>query len=107
MRLTGKFPLLTTRRLTLHAPTPKDAAAFLALMLQPGVTRFSNWPDAPSKTQVERSMRWMSKLHASGKGCAWIIEDRKSKALAGAIRFNRIDKKWRCAEIGYELHPDF
>ena len=41
-------------------------------------------------------MTWMSELHASGKGCAWIIEDRSSRALAGAIRYKRFDKKWRC-----------
>jgi len=107
MRLTKKFPVLATKCLTLRAPTPKDAAAFHALMSQSGVTRYSNWPDAPSKTEAERSMRWMAKLHASGKGCAWIIEDRKSKAFVGAIRFNSIEKKWRCGQIGYESHPGF
>jgi RimJ/RimL family protein N-acetyltransferase len=107
MRPTGKFPVLITKRLTLRAPAPNDGAAFLTLLSQPGVTRFSNWPDAPTKVQIERSMRWMSKVHASGKGCAWIIEDRKSKALLGAIRFNSFERKWCCGEIGYELHPDF
>src|SRR5450432_3009149 len=102
-----KFPSLSTKRLTLRAPTLADAGAMRAVLLIPDVTRFSNWPDAPSKAQVERSMRWMAKLHASGKGCAWIIEDRKSGTLMGAIRFNSIEKKWKCAEIGYELHPEF
>ena len=102
-----KFPSLATARLSLRAPTPKDAAAFHALISIPDVTRFSNWPDAPTKAQIERSMRWMSKIFASGKGCAWIIEDRRSKRLAGALRYNSIDKRWRCGEIGYELHPDF
>jgi [ribosomal protein S5]-alanine N-acetyltransferase len=103
----GKFPLLSTNRLTLRAPTPKDAAAFGALLSIPAVTRFSNWPDAPSKVQSDRYARWMSKLYASGKGCAWIIEVRDSRIPIGAIRFNRFEKKWRSGEIGYELHPDF
>jgi ribosomal-protein-alanine N-acetyltransferase len=47
----------------------------------------------------------MSKVHGTGKGCAWIIEISDSKALAGAIRFNSFEKKWWCGEIGYELHP--
>jgi len=103
----SNFPLLSTKRLVLRAPTPEDSAAFRNLLSILDVTRFSNWPDRPSKTQVERSMRWMERLHPSGKGCAWIIEDRDSRILAGAIRFNSFDKKWRCGEIGYELHPDF
>lgn len=102
-----KFPTLFTERLTLRAPAIKDVAEFQALLSIPDVTRFSNWPDAPSKAQVERSVRWMSKVHASGKGCAWIIEIGKSKTVAGAIRFNSFEKKWRCGQIGYELHSDY
>jgi ribosomal-protein-alanine N-acetyltransferase len=100
------FPALSTTRLMLRAPAPADAAPFRAVLVIPEVTRFSNWPDAPTKAQVERYMRWMAKAHAGGKGCAWIIEDRKTRRLIGAIRFNRFDKKWRFGVIGYELHPD-
>jgi [ribosomal protein S5]-alanine N-acetyltransferase len=32
---------------------------------------------------------------------------RLKKAVAGAVRFNSFEKKWRCGEIGYELHPDY
>jgi ribosomal-protein-alanine N-acetyltransferase len=107
MAATRKFPVLSTPRLTLRAPTLKDVAALQAMLSIPDVTRFNNWPDAPAKAQVERSLRWMAKISASGKGCAWIIEDRKSKAFAGSIRFNSFEKNWRCGQIGYELHPDF
>lgn len=109
MRITkGKpFPSLATKRLTLRPPTAKDATAFGALLSIPEVTRFSNWPDKPTRAQSERYARWMSKLYASGKGCAWIIEHRSSKSLIGAIRFNSFEKKWNAGEIGYELHPEF
>jgi ribosomal-protein-alanine N-acetyltransferase len=101
------FPVLTTRRLRLRAPTPEDAADFHGLLSFPEVTRFTNWPDAPARTRVDRSMRWMAKLYRSGKGCAWIIEDRRTKRLIGAIRFNSFDKKWKSGVLGYESHPDF
>jgi ribosomal-protein-alanine N-acetyltransferase len=107
MPATGKFPKLTTDRLTLRPPAAKDATSLRSLLSIAAVTRFSNWPDAPSQIQCERYARWMSKLHASGKGCAWLIEDRNSKTFIGAIRFNRFEKKWQYGEIGYELHPDF
>jgi ribosomal-protein-alanine N-acetyltransferase len=102
-----EFPLLTTERLRLRAPQGDDAGVFGALLSIPDVTRFSNWPDAPSRVQVERFVRWMAKLFASGKGCAWIIEDAASHAVIGAIRFNRFDKKWKFGVVGYELHPAF
>jgi ribosomal-protein-alanine N-acetyltransferase len=104
---TTAFPLLSTERLLLRAPAPEDAAAFQDVLSVPDVTRFSNWPDAPSVAQGKRYMDWMCKVYPSGKGCAWIIEDRASKTLAGAIRYNRFEKAWRYGEIGYELHPDF
>jgi ribosomal-protein-alanine N-acetyltransferase len=107
MALSRKFPVLSTKRLTLRAVTPKDVSALRAMLSIPDVTRFNNWPDAPDKTRVERAVRWMSKVHGSGKGCAWIIEVTASKAFAGSIRFNRFEKKWKCGEIGYELHPDY
>ena len=103
----GKFPALTTDRLRLRAARAADAVPFRALLSIPAVTRFTYWPDALTKAQAERSVRWMAGLHARGKGCAWIIEDRASQALIGAIHFNRFHKKWKSAEVGYELDPAF
>src|SRR5229473_2038871 len=101
MRLTAawKFPTLSTRRLTLRVPTAADAAAFQVLLSIPDVTRHSNWPDAPSKAQGERYLRWMSKLYASGKGCAWIIEDRDS----GDAR--EVDSPLAISEKTWVQHP--
>ena len=50
----AKFPELSSRRLILRAPVAKDAEPFRALLSIPEVTRFSNWPDAPTKVQGER-----------------------------------------------------
>ena len=99
------FPLLLTDRLRLRAAVPDDCNDFHELFSLPEVTRFSDWPDAPNRAQVERSMKWMCEAYAKGNGSAWIIEDRTSGRLLGAIRFNRIDKHWKGAEVGYELHP--
>ncbi|MGO6984793.1 GNAT family N-acetyltransferase [Rhizobium leguminosarum] len=99
------FPLLLTDRLSLRAPVFDDCGDFHELLLLPEVTRFSDWPDAPKRAQTERSMKWMCDAYTKGKGCAWTIEDRISGRILGAIRFNRIDKHWKWAEIGYEIHP--
>jgi ribosomal-protein-alanine N-acetyltransferase len=101
------FPALTTRRLHLRLPKVEDTAAFGNVLSLAEVTRHTNWPDAPTPARMQRYMRWMAKLHGSGKGCAWIIEEARSGALVGAIRFNSIEKRWRCAVLGYEAHPDF
>lgn len=82
-----------------------DRDIFHALISIPEVTRFSNWHDAPKTAQIERSLKWMCKIFPKGLGCSWIIEDRASGQLLGAIRFNSFDRRASCAELGYELHP--
>lgn len=52
-----KFPVLSTGRLTLRAPAPKDVAEVQALASISEVTRYSNWPDVPTGAQDERSLR--------------------------------------------------
>jgi ribosomal-protein-alanine N-acetyltransferase len=99
------FPSLSTARLRLRAPDMDDAEAFGVLLSLPEVTRYSNIPDSP--TMAGRMMRSMAKLHASRKGCAWIIADAASGVMVGAIRFNRFDRRWRVGEVGYECHPNF
>ncbi|MGV1792190.1 GNAT family N-acetyltransferase [Rhizobium sp. A37_96] len=100
-----KFPALLTDRLRLREASMDDCDAFQALISIPDVTRFTNWPDAPKKTQMQRYLKWMDKIFSKGTGCAWIIEDRVAGQLLGGIRFNWIDRRARCAEVGYELHP--
>lgn len=102
-----KFPALTTERLTLRAPKAADAGALRTALSFPEVTQYSNWPDGITAAQMKRYLSWMMKLQPSGRGCAWIIEERKSNAVIGAVRFNSIDRSWKCGELGYELHPKY
>lgn len=105
--LNRNFPILLTKRLRLRAPSGDDCDAVHSILSFPEVTRFTNWPDAPTKTRSERLTKWMCNAFAKGKGCAWIIEDQASSEVLGAIRFNGFDKQSKTGEIGYELHPSF
>ncbi len=106
-RLTIDYPTLATDRLRLRAPRMEDGDAFHAIMSVPDVSRFSNLPDAPTRKQTDRTLKWMCEVFAKGKGCAWMIEEHASGNLVGAVRFNRIEQEARCAQIGYELDPAF
>ena len=104
---TPKFPALSTDRLTLRAIAPRDVAEFRAMMSIPEVTRYANWPEAPSDDQANEWTRNLSDLSPSGKGCAWVIEERSSEAFIGAVHFNYFYWDWRVGGIGYEAHPDY
>lgn len=99
------FPTLSTDRLLLRAVTPDDAPAFRALLAIPEVTRYSNWPDAPSEERAGELVRGMAALFPDGRGCAWMIENRADSAFIGAVRINYIHRDWQCGGVGYELHP--
>lgn len=101
------FPALFTDRIVLRAAVPGDAEQYHALLSILEVTRYSDWPDNPTSTHVNRVVKWMSEACDKGKGCAWIMEARDTGQVIGAIRFNSVHKPSKCAELGYELHPLF
>jgi ribosomal-protein-alanine N-acetyltransferase len=107
MRHAQPFPVLTTERLELRAVQSSDASFYHQLLSVAEVTRFSDLPDRATRAQADRFVDWMSKLFSSGSGCAWMIQERSTGACLGAIRINRIHKRWRWGEIGYESHPEF
>jgi RimJ/RimL family protein N-acetyltransferase len=107
MRHTQSFPALSTERLELRAVNSNDSSFYHSLLSIAEVMLFSDLPDAASRAQAGRIVEWMSRLFASSRGCAWMIEERSIGMSLGVIRINRIHKRWRWGEIGYESHPDF
>jgi RimJ/RimL family protein N-acetyltransferase len=101
------FPALSTPRLRLRALAEADAPTYRALLHLPEVTRFTNVVVAPDEATALKAVRNMIELFGTGTGCAWIIEEARSDAFVGVIRFNYFIKPWRCGGIGYEAHPDF
>src|SRR5260370_16843787 len=107
MRHAQPFPMLTTERLELRAVLSSDGSFYHQLRSVAEVSRFSDLPDRATSAQADRFVDWMSKLFGSGSGCAWMIQKRSTGTPLGAIRINRIHKRWRWGEIGYESHPEF
>jgi ribosomal-protein-alanine N-acetyltransferase len=101
------FPELSTARLRLRELTEDDAPTYRALLHLPEVTRFTNLVLAPDEAAALKTVRNMMEICANGTGCAWAIEDTRSEAFVGVVRFNYFIKYSRCGGIGYEAHPDF
>lgn len=101
------FPVLTTDRLTLRELRSDDLEPYHAMMSMGEVTRFSNLPDAPDRDFMSQFIKKRLDAFEAGNGCSWAVEHRSSAAFIGSIRFNYFIKDWRCAEVGYELHPSF
>jgi len=103
----NSFPELSSSRLTLRQPTLKDAKAYHNILSCEELATYSDLPPKPTEKRSERFVSWMSKLQTRGTGVAWLVNEKSSGQLLGAVRINSIEKKARCGVIGYELHPEF
>jgi ribosomal-protein-alanine N-acetyltransferase len=101
------FPALSTERLTLRVIAPHDVAEFRALMSVPEVTRYSNWPEAPTYDQANEWTRNLAELFPSGKGCAWVIAERSSGGFHRRRSLQLLLLGMEGRSIGYEAHPDY
>lgn len=106
-KIHSAFPVLQSERLVLREPRLSDMDAYANILSDPAVTKYSHIADPPNRKRSDRMVSWMSKLYAKGTGCAWLIEDRHSGELLGAIRLVDIQKRTKWAIVGYELHPQF
>lgn len=102
-----EFPELATERLTLREPSISDAPRFHEILSLPEVSKFSNIPDSPTLKRSEGFVGWMTKLFAKGNGCGWLIAEKGSSKIIGAIRINAMHKKPSFGQIGYELDPSY
>jgi [ribosomal protein S5]-alanine N-acetyltransferase len=94
MRHAQPFPVITTERLKLRSVQSSDGSFYHRLLSVAEVTRFSDLPNGATRAQADRFVDWMSKLFGSGKGCAWMIRKRRTGTPLGAIRINRMHKRW-------------
>jgi RimJ/RimL family protein N-acetyltransferase len=86
--------------LRLRAPQIDDAEHFFALLSIPEVTRFSNWPDAPTRPQVERFV--MNPGAAIGRLTRGLRDDGEAlgRRSTRGVRAN-VSRSWSISFVGY------
>ncbi len=96
--------MLETPRLRLRAPDDGDAGPALALMTDPETAR---WNAAASVVDLESARTWCAGLadRSGGQHASWIIADRDSDMMLGAVSIHSINPVQRDAEIGYRVMP--
>jgi hypothetical protein len=89
-----KFPVLSTRRLTVRARDTKGCACVSGAVVGPRRNAFFQLARCAVHDTGRTFVRWMSKAHGSGK----VVLDHRDQRLKGAgraIRFNSFERKWR------------
>ena len=103
----NSFPFLTTNRLVLRQPRLEDALALFAIKSNPLVT--ASYGQEPHLA-IERTRAWIERLladFAHREALFWCLALKGGETAIGAGGFWNFDAGFLCAEIGYELHPDY
>ena len=99
----SRVPELVTERLRLRAPVPADAAALLAVLGDPEVTRYHNVPTVTTLADAEALLERLEQRHAARDTIRWAIELAERSGMIGTVGLLRFDFEHRHAEVGYEI----
>jgi len=99
----SSFPELVTARLRLRAPLPSDAAAVLAVVGDPEVTRYHSVPTFTTLAEAQAALERLKQRYAARDAIRWAIELVERSEMIGTIGLLRFDFEHCHAEIGYEI----
>ncbi|MDQ0219812.1 N-acetyltransferase [Peribacillus cavernae] len=101
------FPVFETERLILREITEKDAHGIFNCFSNNAVTRFYGQDTLTTLDQAKQFVEAFSKNYNEKRGIRWGIELKGKEGIIGTIGFHAWSPKYKRAEIGYELHPDY
>jgi len=90
-----QIPTLKTERLTLRPPTVDDIRPYQKMFKNRELTLFT--------TITPELIQDMIKWNEIKKSFCWIITEKSSDKLLGAIRINEYSLRSSCCDLGYEL----
>ena len=97
------IPELATERLRLRAPSLGDAAALLAVLGDPAVTRYHNVPTLATLADARALLERLEQRYAARETIRWAIELAQPREMIGTVGLLRFDFEHRRAEVGYEI----
>ncbi len=102
------MPVLTSERLELSEITRDDAEAILRLFGNVEVTRYNDVDTLTELREAGELIEFVQDRFNNRVGLRWGIHLTESPdELIGTCGYNWWTRHNRCAEIGYDLHPDY
>jgi len=102
-----QFPSLETNRLLLRKIQHEDADAFFEIKSDLEVT--SRYGQEPHRS-LKQTQAWINRLLASydqRDALFWCLTLKEGGLAIGGVTFWNFDSDYKCAEVGYELHPAY
>ena len=97
------IPELTTARLRLRAPPPRDAADLLATLGDPEVTRYHSVHTFTTLGEAQAAIERLHQRYAARDTIRWAIELVERGEMIGTVGLLRFAFEHRRAELGYEI----
>ena len=97
----SNVPVLTTERLRLRAPLPRDAAALLGILGDPEVTRHHNMPTLMTLAEAQAALARLARRYAARDTIRWAIELLEPGEMIGTVGLLRFDFEQRRAMDRY------
>lgn len=99
--------VIETGRLTIRPLQEGDAPGFFTLRQDAAVTAMMGFSPYTRPEEAERYVLTRMQMTAEGKCLFWAITLRESGAFTGSVCLWNFRLEAGCAEIGYELLPEF
>ena len=100
------FPELSTERLILRQPTPRDSKAIFILRSNKKINELISRKMPQSISETTKFIAELNKRFKDKKNIFWVIVSKKHNQIIGTIGYQNFNNNFSYAEIGYELHPD-
>jgi ribosomal-protein-alanine N-acetyltransferase len=102
------FPVMQTERLLLREFNQSDARSVFDIFSQDRVTKYLNVETMHSIEQAEKLVEVRISLFERELGIRWGIALRERRdVIIGSCGYYNLNKAFRSAEIGYDLHPRY
>lgn len=101
-----ELPALQTERLLLRAIVEEDIQKVFEGLSHPEVIKYFAISYATLE-ETKAQMKWYADMVANDTGRCWAICSRDGNNFYGVITLNFWNKKFRCAEMGYWIFPEY
>jgi [ribosomal protein S5]-alanine N-acetyltransferase len=102
-----ELPILSTNRLSLREIRDTDAEELFKIKSNREHTQRYG---GRTHTSLEDTLRWIESIregYRNRDSLFWCVTLKQQDAAIGSCLFWHLDEDSKCAELGYELHPDF
>ena len=100
------FPELSTERLILRQPTPRDSKAIYLLRSNKKINELISRKMPQSISETTKFIAELNNRFYDKKNIFWVIVSKEYNQVIGSIGYQNFNNNFSYAEIGYELHPD-